>query len=189
MPELHPGREWLVADVRKVATEGGVAMPLCQAVGGYGYVRAHDGFGVYRTDNPPNSTCDIVFLFTTGEIWTVDSYYLQAAAHANAIPFVEDDFRKALKAYSELLTRRGVAPPFAWIAGMENIKGRGLYVPSRPGYSPIFPGARGKCLVDAVVVEGRHSPGDAPANSLKPFFNKLFDSCGLERPAWLDTAT
>lgn len=188
MPGRDPGRKWPVADVRKVATERGLAMPLCNAPGGYGYMRAHDGFGVYRSDSPPDITCDVVFLFATGEIWTIDAYYLQAAAHANAIPFVEPDFAKALKSYGELLTRLGVTPPFTWIAGMENVKGRGLDIPSRSGNYSLPSGPRGRCLVDTVVEEGYHSPGDAPTTSLRPFFTRLFDSCGLERPEWLDGA-
>ncbi len=186
MPGLHPGREWQISDLRKVATEGGVSMPLCRAVLGYGHVRAHDGFGVYGTDTPSNNTGDVVFLFTTGEIWTADTYDLRAAANANAIPFVENDFSEALESYSKLLTRLGVTPPFTWIAGMEGIKGRGICVPDRPGYSSFLPGPRGKCLVDSVIVEGRHSPDEAPTSSLKPFFTKVFDSCGIERPGWLD---
>jgi hypothetical protein len=188
MPEFHPGREWQVADLKKIATENGVAMPLCNGVGGYGYMRAHDGFGVYRSGTSRDITRDVVFLFTTGEIWTVDTDYLQAGEHANAIPFVEEDFKSALNAYSKLLTKLGITPPFAWIAGMENIKGRGRYVPARPGYAPLFTGARGKCLLESVVSEGYHSPGNSPARSLHPFFAKLFDSCGLERPTWLDAA-
>jgi hypothetical protein len=186
MPEINPRRKWTVTEVSRVATEA-VAMPLCRPVGGYGHVRAHDGFGVYQSDGPQSITGNAVFIFITGEVWAVQTWDLEAASHANAIPFVEKEFKDGLKAYGDLLRRLGVTSHLAWIAGMEGIKGRGLYIPDRPGYSSAYPGARGKCLVDPVIEEGRYSVGDDPGLSVRPFFVKLFESCALERPAWLDT--
>ncbi len=187
MPHASPGRDWFVSDLRTVVSERGVRLLLRHPAGGYGHFRAHDGFGMYYAENTPGETRDMAFIFTTGEIWTIDTSNLEYSAHDNAIPFVESDFRDALTASSEVLAKLGIDPPFTWIAGMEKVKGRGLYVPDRPGYSSIFPGTRGKCLQDNVIGEGQHIPGDEPAASLKPFFTKLFDSCGLERPTWLDS--
>lgn len=117
MPEFDPGREWLVSELNTAVTQDRL-MPLCHGAGGYGHIRAHDGFGVYKTTDPSNNTRDVVFLFKTGEIWTIDTDYLQATAHENGIVLFENEFRDALKTYSRLLTRLGVAPPFTWIAGM-----------------------------------------------------------------------
>ena len=186
MPDVDPGRKWTVSEVNKIATEGG-AMPLCRPAGGYGHVRAHDGFGVYQADRPENITGNAVFIFTTGEIWAVETWDLEWASQANAIPFVEKEFKDGLKAYGDLLRRLGISTGFKWIAGMEGIKGRGLYIPDRPGYSSAYPGSRGKCLEDPVIEEGRYSIGDDPGLSVRPFFSKLFESCALERPAWLDS--
>jgi hypothetical protein len=35
---------------------------------------------------------------------------------------------------------------------------------------------------------GFYSPGDAPALALKPFFAKLYESCGISRQEWQDAS-
>lgn len=105
-----------------------------------------------------------------------------AADGRNHVPFVEDDFRASLSEYSEFLGRLDVSPPFRWIAGMENLRGRTLYDTKRRSWvtSP-------SSHADTVIQEGIHVPGDSPAKSLRPFFVKLFDSCGIDRPEALDS--
>jgi hypothetical protein len=66
---------------------------------------------------------------------------------------------------------------------MENLKGRGI---APTGRMAEYRGPIGKCLVDVIVDEGTHSTGDPSAKSLRPFFVKLFDSCGVQPPTSLD---
>jgi hypothetical protein len=83
--------------------------------------------------------------------------------------------------------RVGIAPPFKWIAGMEDLKGRELHIPSRPGYIKVFnTGPEGRCLTEGACVSGSYSPGDHPGQSLKPFFAKLYQDCGIAREDWQD---
>ena len=79
----------------------------------------------------------IVFAFTTAEVWSVDTYWLEAYRDEQGNPTIsssqEQAFRNALVGYSKFLQALGINSPFKWIAGMEGLRGRLLYLPSPPG--------------------------------------------------------
>jgi hypothetical protein len=178
MPSKNPGRTWLVTELEKQAASSmRVVLPVFRAWRDYGFLREHDGFGVYAPLRDQDTTQSVVFLFTTGEIWSIDTYLSKGMAEqGNLIPPVEDLFRTSLQEYAEVLVRLGIEPPFRWIGGMENLKGRSLFerAPSRT------------CRLDVIVAEGLHSPGDPLGKSLKPFLVKLYDACGVVRAPGLD---
>jgi hypothetical protein len=164
-------------------------MPIHEMAGGYGYIRAADGFGVYAAEQGDRDVTHwIAFLFQTGEVWTVDSYLIGATAdrRPSAIPLDENAFGNALDKYSAVLQRLGVQPPYRWVAGIEGIKGRGLYIPAPPGHIGL-PVPHGTCVVDCVSETGTLSPGDQGKMSLKPFFEAVYDRCGRDRPAWMNS--
>ena len=101
------------------------------------------------------------------------------------IPLDENSFAKSLEEYSAFLSRIQIEPPYRWIAGMEGVKGRGIYLPAPPGRTALRM-IHGSCVADHIKVKGLHSPGDAAQQSLRPFFDAIYDNCGLERPAWLN---
>lgn len=189
MPDRDPGRRWTVTDIRKTATSSGrIIMPINDGAGSYGYVRAADGFGLrLMLTAAQNVTSSVVFAFNTGEVWTIDSYLLAAMASQTpgVIPLDENAYAKALEEYAEFLLRLGVQPPFRWIAGLEGVKGRGLYIPAPPG-SMSLPFPRGSCVVDNITAEGQHEPGTPARHSLRPLFEEIYEKCGLERPAWMN---
>ncbi len=189
MPVLDPGRTWTVSELKAAATTSGVHLaPLGRCWQSYGYFRNADGFGVYPPSrNEPGIAHSAAMIFTNGEIWSTDAYFLDAMEqdNRNIVPGLEDEFRYSLKAYAELLVRLGIPAPFRWIAGMENLRGRAIYVPAPAGRISSF-GPHGSCLEDAVTAEGTYSPGEPLGQALKPFFAKLFDSCCVDRPARLD---
>jgi len=189
MPQIDSGKRWSSVELQEAATQtNGLLMPINSGQGGYGYIRAQDGFGVrFMMGNDAEPTPCVVFIFKTGEVWTIDSYLVTVTRQQtpSAIPLDEKSFAKSLGAYSRFLSRLEVEPPYRWIAGMEGVKGRGLFVPAPPGRVS-FSSPRGSCLVDHIEVEGLHSPSDSARKSLRPFFDAIFDNCGLERPAWLD---
>jgi hypothetical protein len=189
MPLAEPGRTWPVDDLEK-AVKNPLLLPLARDWRGYDFLRTHEGYGVYAfLAEQREKIRAIVFAFTTGEIWSADTYWLEAYSDDQRrlmIPNEEMAFRKALVDYGQFLQRLGVTPPFRWIAGMENLKGRLLYLPSRPGYYRVMPGPDGKCTEDVISVSGTYSPGDAPGKTLRPFFQKLYDSCGIAREDWRD---
>ncbi len=153
-------------------------------------MRSHEGYGIYTFFPPQHEQIRaIVFAFTNGEVWGVDTYWLEAYKDQQdrpTIPAVDADFQKAMKNYGRFLQTLGIKPPFRWVAGMENLKGRVLYVPTPPNHTRVRPGPDGKCLIDVVNESGLYTPGDAPGKCLKPFFSKLYDSCGIAREDWQD---
>jgi hypothetical protein len=181
MPTIDPGRAWKISELRNAASRDGVIQPLVSAWSSLNYLRGLDGFGSYAPLNAERDiTNAVVFAFKTGEIWSIDTYILNALGRQqNIIPPMENDFKRALKSYSDFLLYLGIKPPFRWIAGMENLKSRGL-TDSR-GRMAGFRGPSGYCLTDIVTEEGIHHPDNLPEKSIEPFFAKLFESCGLER--------
>lgn len=192
MPELNPHRTWTIEEIRAAATTPQDHIrPLWDGYGGFGYLRHADGFGVFarRADEEDAST--MTFAFTTGEVWAVDALYLDYLERQGItfIPDAELMYARALRNLGEFEARLGVEPPYRWIAGMSGLRGRGLEVPIQPGRaSP--PGPKGRCLRDVVSITGTYSPNAAsPLLQLKPFWEAIYDSCGLSRQAWLDSRT
>jgi len=127
MPSNSPGREWSVDELAS-AMQSPYVRPLSIGWGGYSDLRTHEGFGIYGAlAGERGQTRAIVFAFTSGEVWSIDSYLLEAYRDNKDRPTVPSDekpFRVALAAYANLLVKLGITPPFRWIAGMENLKGR-----------------------------------------------------------------
>jgi hypothetical protein len=69
---------------------------------------------------------------------------------------------------------------------MEDLKGRHLYRPAPPNRVRMFESHDGEGLVDEVMESGLYSPGDPIGQTLKPFFGKLYESCGVSRQPWQD---
>jgi hypothetical protein len=164
-----------------------IVFPVSYFWRGYNYVHGPDGYGIYATADDPSSALALVFAFTTGEIWSIDTYWLNVRADGQrVVPAAEKDLRRALVEYGNLLQRMGVPHPYRWVAGMEDLKGRALYVPPPPNHHKSFSTHDGECLVDDVIESGLYSPGDLPGPILKPFFVKLYESCGMSRQDWQD---
>jgi len=192
-PEFDSGQRWTSIELKKATTQNG--FPLVQLVDGYSalnFVRGPDGFGVYGVHGDYSTPPSVSFAFETGEIWGVDTYFIDAVKrHAGdvrkpGIPYFEDRFKLAMHSFRTVLTRLGIKPPFKWIAGVEGIKGCGIYYPPLPGR--YFPSNEpfGPSLVDRVCVMGSMEDADTPASALKPFFAKLFSAFDVERPDYLD---
>jgi hypothetical protein len=163
-------------------------MPINDGAGSYGYIRAEDGFGVRAMlADQKETTFWAVFALNTGEVWTVDSYLVAATRDQTSpsIPLDENSFARPLENYSAFLERLGLEPPYRWIAGIDGIKGRGLYIPAPQGRMNL-PFPRGSCVVECVSESGLHTPGESARRSLRPFFDAIYDKCGVERPAWLN---
>jgi hypothetical protein len=187
MPTSDPGRTWSVADL-ETALKQRVLPPLSRDWSGYGFLRGADGYGIYAVLDEQLSARAVVYAFTTGELWSIDTYWLDAMTHENrkAVPSVEQDFRNTLKDYAGFLENLGIKPPYKWIAGMEDLKGRDLFVPAPPGHMRYSDRPQGRGLVSVVEESGLYSPGESLATALKPFFVKLYDSCGVARREWQD---
>lgn len=190
MPSVTSDRHWSFAELEQAATiSQHLVMPIESGPGSFGHFRADDGFGMYATTSRERGKTSLAYIaFETGEIWTVDAWRLSDGAGSgfNHIPLHEDAFANTLESYGRFLARLGVNPPYHWIAGMEGLKGKSIFIPVQGQQIAYSSNLRGPCVTDIIVSEGTYSPDQTPKAALRPFFCKIYDKCGVTRPAWLD---
>jgi hypothetical protein len=186
MPTVHQNRTWRITELENLATHGNrmFLLPLARSTGSYSYVRGENGFGSYDVSlSDKESAPDVAMVFTNGEVWAIDTWYLDAGKREgrNLIYPMERDLYEALQRYADLLVQMGISPPFCWEAGMENLKGRKIPLSEQPPYN-----LSGPCMKDIVVKRGSFTPGESAAQSLRPFFEELYDACGATLPPEFD---
>ena len=154
---------------------------------GHWLLRADDGFGcytVYRDRSP--LTYAVTFVFFTGEIWSINTDWLIGDPRREKleIPFLEKPYTTALARFIELLKKVRMPGPYRWIAGMEGLRGRGIESHKKPSHwsyeQPI-----GLCVSNVVSAEGVAEESIPCGEALVPFFELLFERCGLERDWYL----
>ena len=80
MPKTGPALKHRVTDIRNpMAAYGQFVSPLGDSrSSSFNRVRANDGYGIYAVrDINTGSASSIVFAFVTGEIWTIDTYFIR----------------------------------------------------------------------------------------------------------------
>lgn len=172
IPQIDPGRTWSLSEVRAAMEHPSLVLPLLAGPGGgFGTVRDEDGFGVYAGTGNPHETSWANYLFETGEIWGVDTWRVPRTAHTKTISIPEDVLIETLAQFEECLGRLGLTRPFKWIAGIEGIEGRRLWVPYN--HEPV-----GKCVSDEIVAEGKLEGEIGAAEALEQFFVKIYERAG-----------
>src|SRR5207248_3051062 len=107
MPAQDPGHKWTVDELEKVMMTPFV-QPLSTGWRGYDSFRTHEGFAIMAAMLEPETIRAVVFAFTTGEVWSIDTYSLDAHKDNKGNPIVPvevNSFRSALRAYGALLQR------------------------------------------------------------------------------------
>lgn len=192
MPTTTPHKRWTTRELLQRGQENSNLSSLRLVPGGYSYVRASDGHGVYRvrgaeTEADQRRTTDsVTFAFRTGEVWSVDVAYLAYDEKQIFYSEIEETFVKAAGRYRQFLKSLGIPGPYRWIAGLIGAKGRHLAYPPRPGYSWL--GMAGPiCAVDRIEASGMLADEQSPLEALRPFFDQIFEECGIERPDYVST--
>ncbi len=166
MPAHHQDRTWLISTLVDQA-KGLAFLPLTSlGPGSIGLVKATDGCGYYPCTGDEKIPA-ISFVFETGETWAVKVF----SPYATQIPFEERKFIRSLETCTDLLQRLGASGPFTWVAGIEGVDGWQLF-------SERFNGTLGTSMANVIEVEGMHRDGQRPEDSLRPFFDKVYDQCG-----------
>jgi hypothetical protein len=190
MPAGSFARTFLLGDLEKAMKSPPPLLPLNRDPHGWNYLRGANGFGLYSFvtgSNDRGRALSVVFAFTKGEVWSIDTIWLKRRDDGSEIvPNVEHQYRQALTEYGQFLLRLDIRPPYKWTAGMDNLKGRLLYAPARSGQLRAFLQPNGPCLLQIVTESGIYSPDEPPGKTLRPFFTKLYDSCGVPREDWRD---
>ena len=172
MPAIDTGRRWLVQDLQEMTLELSIA-PILNMSQSVGFVRGADGGGHYAVEGG-DTTHSVAYVFKTGEIWIIDSWLAQIPQY---VELNELAFTQTLeKCISFLSSRLQVPGPYFWEAGFEGIAGRMLVL--REGNHRPW----GTAVEDYVFDSGDFKLGDDAAESLRPFFEKVFDCFGARRP-------
>ncbi|HQU08208.1 MAG: hypothetical protein B7X04_04340 [Parcubacteria group bacterium 21-54-25] len=191
MPTSNPDRQWPTRELKKIGMQRSLLLPLLHPAGGYSYVRASDGEGMYRalSLNPEQSRPNTVqvdavtFAFRTGEIWSIETALLAYVTDRLPSTDIEQAFAQGLEHYAQFLHTLSIEQPYRWKAGIIGAKGRRLEYPPQPGYHRIGPGSL--CATDRIEDEGLLETGQNATAALLPFFKKIFEECGIERPSYL----
>ena len=191
MPVTNPQKQWPTRKLKEVAMQSTpYLMPLINGAGGYSYLRASDGEGMYRAGGSSTSRPDaievdsVAFAFKTGEVWSVESAFLTYYKDRLYATEIEQLFVKGVERYSQFLKELGIDPPYHWKAGLVGVKGRKLGYAAAPGREWVRDGGP-ICLVDLIEAEGEIAFEQPATTALLPFFTKIFDECGIERPDYL----
>jgi hypothetical protein len=173
-PPLKPHKiTELEAHVTKLAL-----LPFYEPGSSFGGVRGADGCGFYNNVGP-EATPSLVYVFSDGEVWAINTMYL--SIRPDLIFFDEDRIVKSLEQCVDFLKGLGISGPYRLIAGLEGILDRHLQ-------EDTFRRKRGLCLVDVIEWEGSFKTGDSAKARLEPFFEEVFERCGLTRPAKVSVA-
>lgn len=173
-------------EAKEAAVKGNLA-PFGNYRTGYGYDR--NLFGAIVFEATDGKLFHFSQLFLSREIWGVDArvvneHYLHerqkefghpAWSHI-ASDYIEDYFVKALANYLNFSQEHlRVPPPLRVEAGLTGIKGFSLAVPGHFG---------GKSLRESITWQGEIGSYDLAAwDILAPFFDNLWATCAVQRPA------
>ena len=185
MPSTDPGRTWTVAQLRALI-QNRVMLPsnwwTSDSLNSY---RSHDGTGAYNI-NSANSgiTPTAVHIFKTGEIWAISTS--TGTTQSQFMPNVEEPFADAFKLYTDFLkTSLAIQPPYRWIAGLEAVRNKRLVLHAPPERW-MSGSSTGNCITDQILVDGTYDGAADARLALIPFYEQIFDDCGLSRPARID---
>ena len=175
MPATDPGRTWLVLELKEPAMKL-ATLPLIPSGGDVGFLRSNDGCGYYRTtgggQDAYKTSYGVAYVFTTGEVWIINAFIGRSGFF---FELNESGYNKSIEGSASLLESLGINGPYRWVVGIEGIKDNQLRIPNR--YDRVW----GPCMTDMVKREGLYRKGDDLAKLLDPFFDEVYDQCGLER--------
>lgn len=173
-PEHTARRTWLNLELKEKVLKLAWAWLIDDGSSSSGVCRAADGCACF-----PSRIADrdgrlrvpsVTFLFQSNEIWTISSF----STHSDfgIIPFEADAFVRSFDACSRLLSELGSLNSCRWIAGIEGVKGWRLQ--DEEFHKPRSP----RCVSEVIEYSGSCKIDQPPSETLRPFFEKVYDLCG-----------
>jgi hypothetical protein len=183
MPAYDPKQTWFAATIRNLWKRQNPLLAPLQPWKGtdFGVLMSTDGWGVYDIDpSRKNITSSAIFIFETGEIWSVNTY---AIAANDGIPFFHTVMTTALMDYGAFIMKNfNITPPFKVLISVDRVKGQRLLMADSRG---LFLPTGGICQLPSIQQETEFTPGDSAYRALWPFFQKLVGRCGLDPETYL----
>ena len=145
----------------------------------------------WTSNDTPELAWDASQLFLTRELWSNDFYHVIGPDRDRAKEYgfsyiptgaMEETFIDTFINFISIANKElGIVPPVRIVAGLANVQGVKLAVdPNYFGYDTFA----GTILRDNYVWEAKLDNWSAdPFDFLSPFFNKIYDIAGIERPA------
>ncbi len=181
LPRVVPVKNWSATDLLNCATRGGGLSLQPFYWKNLEYLRAEDGFGLYAFSSYRDSSTDsVVFVFESGEVWSVDTSLLVNSQKRLFFESIASAFMERLKDYGVFLQKLGLEPPFDWIAGLEGVKGWRLQGAPLSNQLSAFRG--NTCLTEIVTARGTYDVKRASGTTLWPFFDQIFRKCSTQFP-------
>lgn len=188
-PKFPPNKYYSNTEVNMAINVSNLR-PLCSgASGGWSYGRNKYGvFSYYAFPDAVKDAVGISQLFKSGEIWGIDTYYLniqgrsETQNHPKYVPTgaVESELTLSLSSYLEAAKNHlELVPPLELRIGLTNTEGYEFAVPQELFMS----GFAGRIFEEAFEFKGIIESYDiSPEEILVPFFEELYDLAGLQRP-------
>ena len=176
---LRVGPQFPAAKPRKIMALESVIpklalLPFYDPGPSIGGVRGPDGCGFYHNRGPEEPTPSLLYVFADDEIWSINT--LRLALRQDLLLLEEDQWLQSLGQCVDFLHNQlGVKGPYRCVAGVEEVLERHLR-------EDIFRRKSGLCLVPTIEREQLFRLGDDPRDVLEPFFEEVYDKCGLTRP-------
>jgi hypothetical protein len=187
-PTFDPGKKWSSAELKAAANSGINLPPLIGLANGMHTIRAEDGVGTCVIHTAQEQQTDYVaFAFETGEIWAISTYPLRTHPNDLFAVDIENQLREQLPRYGQFLKNLGLQPPYKWIAGVSGVRGRELQYPVAPNTMRIPGWGSHKCASDNISDAGSYDMAQSPIRVLLPFFQEVYNKCGMARPDHLPT--
>jgi hypothetical protein len=171
MPVHDPDRTWLNQELKQQSLELAI-LPLMHHTRNIGLLEDDDGCGHYSLSGNRH-TNSVSYVFNTGEVWIINAWLSGVKEY---MELEENAFTQTLDGAAAFLGKLGCEMPFQWAVGMEGVKGRKLVIPNRYPSRPAGP-----CFADLIEDEGIYEKDSDAAELLRPFFEKVFDKCGIRR--------
>jgi hypothetical protein len=188
IPTELPSDAFGVHELRDAAHRSGYSLrPLMNAH--WEYLMAEDGFGICEVSDKsksPATTPSVAFAFTTGEVWSIDTWALNYGRDMIYFGEIAPRLIRRFREYVRFLGALGINPPFHWIAGLEGVSRMKLAVPTPVGFESFG----GPTCMSPKIVDGALYDGTVDAAlALDSFFTKIFKKCGSIRPEHLQDPT
>jgi hypothetical protein len=184
MPLVDPGKRWAPYELKEQAIANQTLNLAPFLDHPLFWLRAEDGVALCSLNQPADlETASIAFAFQTGEVWSIDTWLLASDTVRLFVGEIEGLFTSRLEAYARFLAGLGLAPPYCWIGGLAEVKGRRLQIPPPPGHMQIRLGP--ECLSETISEQGIYDGKQTPTRTLYSFFKAIFDACGVPRPDYL----
>jgi hypothetical protein len=183
IPTFDPGKTWTAQELHD-ASRAVILQPFIWR--NLYTVRAADGIGfcnLYKSED--QETDSIAFSFESGEIWAVDTWLLGDHPSEIYIAELESRWVQRLPDYAAFLQYLGLHPPYRWIAGIVGVNRWHLQFPAPQGQMRMPHWQGPACFSEEIVIEGDYDAHQSALGILLPFFERIYERCGIRRPDYL----